>query len=182
MLARQLQEDFLQAHRRGPHFIEVPAGRDHRAGEVAPRETAFAVLYFKSASLRAFSLERHAAHSGNLLELFADRLRIERSVSRADLHKHGLRSAGAALQVAHRVRRYQSSFVDNDHLLAGLLDLRENVRAQNDGMVASKTLDQIPRLIDLLRIESRRGFVQNEYVGIVQNRLCQTDALAVAFR
>src|SRR2546429_8974144 len=49
-------------------------------------------------------------------------------------------------------------------------------------MVARKTLDQTPRLIDLLRIESRRGFVQNEYVGIVQNRLCQTDALAVAFQ
>src|SRR5207245_8707621 len=128
-------------------------------------------LYFKSASLRAFSLERHAAHSGNLLELFADRLRIERSVSRADLHKHGLRSAGAALQVAHRVRRYQSSFVDNDHLLAGLLDLRENVRAQNDGMVASKTLDQIPRLIDLLRLEPRRRFVQYDYVGIGQKLL-----------
>src|SRR5207244_13463819 len=108
--------------------------------------------------------------------------RLRPSAPRDAARTPGLRAAGAALQFAHRVRRYQSSFVDNDHLLAGLLALRENVRAQNDGMVASKTLDQIPRLIDLLRIESRRGFVQNEYVGIVQNRLCQTDALAVAFR
>src|SRR5256885_5023796 len=58
----------------------------------------------------------HAAHSGNLLELFADRLRIERSVSRADLHKQDRKST--RLNSSHLVISYAVFCLKKKHRLS----------------------------------------------------------------
>ncbi len=41
-LASQLQKDLFEAHRRGPQFVEFPAGCHHRAREIAAHEILLA--------------------------------------------------------------------------------------------------------------------------------------------
>ena len=70
--------------------------------------------------------------------------------------------------------------VDDHHLLAGLLDFGQDVRAENDGVVAGQAADQRTRLVDLLGVQAGRRLVQNQHVGIVDDGLRQSDALPVA--
>jgi len=86
------------------------------------------------------------------------------------------------LQIAHGIRGHQLALVDNDDTFAGLFDFRQDVGAQNNGVVAGEALDQVARLVDLLGIESGGRLVQNEHFGIVNDGLCQADPLAVPFR
>ena len=79
---------------------------------------------------------------------------IEIAVAPRYFHEHGLGAARAALKIVHGVSRHQLALVDDDDLLAGLLDFRKDVRAENDGVIACEALDQVARLIDLLGIES----------------------------
>ena len=81
----------------------------------------------------------------------------------------------------HGIGRHQLALVDDDDLLAGLLDFGQDVRAENDGVIAGQALDQVARLVDLLGIEAGGGLVENQHVGIVNDGLRQADALAVAF-
>jgi hypothetical protein len=70
---------------------------------------------------------------------------------------------------------------DDDDALAGLLDFGEDVGAENDGVVAGEMLQQFADLDDLLGVETGSGFVEDEDIGIVDDGLGQSDALAVAF-
>ena len=54
--------------------------------------------------------------------------------------------------------------------------------AENDGVVAGQALDQVARLIDLFGIEARGRFVENQHIWVVNDCLCQTHPLPVAFR
>ena len=72
--------------------------------------------------------------------------------------------------------------VDDDDALAGLRDLGKDVRAEDDRVIAGQLLDELPRFDDLLRIESGGRLVEDQDIGIVNERLRQTDALPVAFR
>jgi hypothetical protein len=47
-------------------------------------------------------------------------------------------------------------------------------------VVAGELPDQLPRLDDLLGIETRRRLVENQHVGVVNQRLCEANALLVA--
>ena len=107
---------------------------------------------------------------------------IQRAVSSGHFDQHQFGPARPALQIVHRVRGNELSFVDDDDPLAGLLDFRQDVRAQNDGVVAGEALDQVARLVDLFGIQSSSRFVQNEHVWIVNDGLGQPHALAIAFR
>ena len=79
------------------------------------------------------------------------------------------------------VRGDDLALADDDDLLADLLHFRQDVRAENDRVVARQALDQRPGLDDLLRVQAGGGLVQNQDVGIVDDRLRQSDALPVAF-
>ena len=68
------------------------------------------------------------------------------------------------LQILHGVRGDQFALVDDDDLLAGLLDFGKNVRAQKNRVIARETLDQIACLVDLFRIEPRGRLVENEHI------------------
>ena len=73
------------------------------------------------------------------------------------------------------------AFVDDDDALTGLRDLGQNVRAQDDCVRARELLDELPRFDDLFRIQARCRLVQDQHIGVVNERLRQTDSLAVAF-
>ena len=57
---------------------------------------------------------------------------------------------------------------------------RQDVGAENDGVVAGQRLEQVADFDDLLRVETGGGLVQDQHVGIVDDRLRQADALPVA--
>ena len=99
-----------------------------------------------------------------------------------DFDKDQLGPPRSALQVLDGIRSYQFAPVDDHHLLAGLLNFGKDVGAENDRVVAGEALDQIASLIDLLGVKTGGGFVEDQNVWVVNNRLSQSDALAVAFR
>ena len=55
------------------------------------------------------------------------------------------------------------------------------MRAEDDRVIAGEALDQVARFVDLFRVEARGRLVENQYIGIVDDRLRQADALAIAF-
>ena len=74
------------------------------------------------------------------------------------------------------------ALVDDDDALAGLRDLGQDVRAQDDRVIAGELLDQLARFDDLLRVEAGGRLVEDEDVRVVNQRLGEADALAVALR
>ena len=55
------------------------------------------------------------------------------------------------------------------------------MRGKQNRVLFPQILNQLAHLPDLIWIEADRRFVQNEKIGLVQKRIGQTDALAVAF-
>src|SRR5205823_11322414 len=55
-------------------------------------------------------------------------------------------------------------------------------RAENDRVIAGELFDELPRFDDLFRVEAGRRLVEDEDVGIMDERLCEADALLVALR
>ena len=63
----------------------------------------------------------------------------------------------ARRQVLRRVHGDDPPLVDDDDAMAGLADFRKDVRAEDDGVIAAQVLDELACLVDLLRVEPRRG-------------------------
>ena len=61
-------------------------------------------------------------------------------------------------------------------------DLGQDVRAEDDRVIAGELLDQLARFDDLLRVEAGGRLVEDQHVGVVDERLGEADALLVAFR
>jgi hypothetical protein len=53
------------------------------------------------------------------------------------------------------------------------------VRAENNRISARQILDELAGFDDLLGVQSGRRLVQNQYLGVVDERLRKTDALSV---
>ena len=106
----------------------------------------------------------------------------QRAIASGNLNQQRFDAARPGLKVAYGIRSDHLALVDDDDLLAGLLHLGQNVRAENDGVVAGETFDQIACFVDLLGIESCGRLVEDQHIGIVNDRLRQPDALAIAFR
>ena len=86
-------------------------------------------------------------------------------------------------QVFGGVDGNDTAFVDDDNLFTRLGHLRENVGAQNDGVVSGEVLDQLTCLDDLLRVEAGSGLVKDQHIGIVEDRRerdCARDCESVA--
>jgi hypothetical protein len=56
------------------------------------------------------------------------------------------------------------------------------VRADHNGVIAGEAPDQLPRFDDLLGIEPRRRLVEDQHLGIVNERLREANPLLVALR
>ena len=73
--------------------------------------------------------------------------------------------------------------VDQDHHpVACRLDLRQDVRGEDHGLGLPHAADELAHLDDLVRVEPGRGLVQDQDLGIVEDRGGEPDALAVALR
>ena len=177
----QLQEDFFQAHRGRPQLIQIPAGFHDGARQIAANEAILQAFHFKDRSVVAGFLQQDAADAVDGFQAMLDGLRVERAAASLHFQHHRFGAARAILQVVHRIRRHQLALVDDEHLLAGLLHFGQDVRAQDDGVVAGQAADQIARFVDLLGVQPGGGLVENQNVGVVDDGLRQSDALPVAF-
>ena len=61
-------------------------------------------------------------------------------------------------------------------------DFGQNVRAQNDGVLAAERVNELADIDDLFGVEPGGGLVEDQHVGAVNQRLRQPDALPVAAR
>ena len=83
-----------------------------------------------------------------------------------DLHVHRPGPLQPRRQVVRRVDGDDAALIDDDDPLAGLADLGQDVRAEDDRVLAAQLLDQAPGLDDLLRVEAGGRLVEDEHIGL----------------
>ncbi len=86
------------------------------------------------------------------------------------------------MQVGDRIDRDNFAGVNDDDLAARLLDFREDVRAEDDRVIAREACDELAGFALLFRIEAGCGLVKNQHRRIVNDGLRDADALAITFR
>ena len=85
------------------------------------------------------------------------------------------------VESVRRILRHHATAIDDHYPLAGHGDLGKDVGGQNDGVLAGETLDELPGLDDLSRVQPRGRLVQDEHFGIMNECLRQSYPLPVAF-
>ena len=55
------------------------------------------------------------------------------------------------------------------------------MRREDHGVLSREVFNQLARLDNLFRVKPGRGFVEHQHFGVVDERLRQTHALAIAF-
>ena len=183
----QLQEDLFQTHADRAQLIQVPAGLDHGARQLG---ADFAALQAFDGEADSFGrslgfLVEHAADAGAPAPACSGPWtgtgvggRRSRGPTSTATICGAVQAAG---QVLDGVGGHQLALGDDDDPLAHGFHFRQDVGGKNNGVVAGQAFDQLAGFEDLVRIEAGGGLVQHQDVGIVQNRLSQADALAVAF-
>src|SRR5262249_34483982 len=116
-------------------------------------------------------------HAGRLLERRGDL-----PMRAANFQPHFLCPLEARGQRFRGIYRRDLTLVDNDDAVAKSLDLGKDMGAQNDGVAAAEAPDELADLDDLPGIEAHCGFVQNQQLRIVDQRLGNADPLAESFR
>ena len=107
--------------------------------------------------------------------------RLGHLLARAAHHQRdALGALEAAIEVLRRVLGHHAAVGDDDDARAGRGHLGQDVRAQDDGVLAAERLDQVARLDDLLRVEAAGRLVEDEHGRIAEQRLGQADALPAA--
>ena len=70
--------------------------------------------------------------------------------------------------------------IDDDDAMAGLFDFGQDVRGQNNRVAVRKALDQLSHFMNLFRVETNGGFVKDQNRRIIEQRLCDPDALLIS--
>src|SRR5260370_1552002 len=121
-----------------------------------------------------------AASAGHAFEFGRYGGLLDRTPTRFHFKLHDLSATEAAIEAVHGIGGDHLAMADDDHPLAGLLHLRQNVSTENNGMGTSQASNETERFFALVRIESGGRLIQDEHVGIMDNRLRQTRSLPVA--
>src|SRR5262249_50751962 len=77
-------------------------------------------------------------------------------------------------------RRDELPLRDDDDSTAARLDLAQDVRGEQNGVLFSELADELAHLADLVRIEAGRRLVEHEERRLADERVRETDALAIA--
>ncbi len=83
-------------------------------------------------------------------------------------------------ELVHGRLGHESAVVEDRDPVADPLDVREDVRAHEDGRDAPQLPDQLQHVAPALRVESAHGLVEEEDVGARQHRLAHAQALSHA--
>ena len=76
----------------------------------------------------------------------------------------------------------ESAPVNDDDLVTDLFDFVQDVTRDKHGHLAAERANEVADAEDLVRVEADGGFVQDDDLGLGQERVRNTDALAEAFR
>lgn len=90
-----------------------------------------------------------------------------------DAHHHAHALADALGQVFQAVLGDDLAVVDNDHAVANIGHLVEDVRGEHHGVVVAKVANQAADLDDLAWIQADGGFVHDDHVRIAHQRLAR---------
>src|SRR6185436_12238342 len=101
---------------------------------------------------------------------------------RVDAEDDALPAAEPPRELRGRSLADERALRDHDHALAERLDLREDVARKQHRARAAETADQLADLDDLPGVETDRRLVEHEDRRIAEERLRETDALAIALR
>ena len=99
-----------------------------------------------------------------------------------DLHQGAVAALKPTREAFCGILGNDAAAVDDDHALARHAHLRQDVGAEQHGGRAPQGADESADLDDLAWIQADGGFVENEYLRLVQQRLRQPDPLAVPLR
>ena len=83
-------------------------------------------------------------------------------------------------EVFHRVVRDDFTAVYNDDSLAYRDDLGDNVCGKDDSSVLPEIFYEISYLNNLVRVKANRRLVENEDIGVADERLRKADSLLIA--
>ena len=84
-------------------------------------------------------------------------------------------------EVGQHILGHDFAGVNNHDFLTHLSDFGQDMRGQDNRMLASKLFNQGPDTNNLLRVKANRGLIQNEDARIMDNRLGQSHPLPIAF-
>ena len=90
---------------------------------------------------------------------------------------HDVAPLQALAEPRRRVDRHDLAAVDDEDAVGDLAHLGQDVRREDDGVLAPEFGDQLADLEALLRVEAGRRLVQNEHGRLVDDGLRQADAL-----
>src|SRR5690606_10298010 len=155
---------------------QIPAAADDRRRNARARVRRLGGDHFDAARRDLHVLDLWQRADG-----LDDRGRLGRV---AHPHQEAGRTLQARAQRLGRVLRDNPAIVDDEYPGAELLDLGENVRAEQHGTVLPRAdlPDQLAHLANLRRVQPDRGFVEDQNRRFVYQRLGQPDALAHALR
>ena len=95
-------------------------------------------------------------------------------------HEHFLHADALLFQHRDVTGKYRAALVNNLHAVAYAFHLWQDMSGNNDAAVGAEFTDEGADLAYLVGIESRRRFIENDYRGIVNDRLSDPDALPIA--
>src|SRR5207249_9603226 len=82
-------------------------------------------------------------------------------------------------QILRRIASLNAPFMNDNDPAARHLDFGQNVRRKQNRVLFAQILDYLAHLTDLIWIETDSRLIENEKIGFVQKRICQTDPLAI---
>src|SRR3954466_15433955 len=83
-------------------------------------------------------------------------------------------------KVIGRVHGHQATICDDHDPAADHAYFRQDVRAENDGVLTAKVLNEISHFDDLARVKANSRLIQNENGGLSQDSLRQADPLTIS--
>lgn len=161
-------------------FEEIPIRGDNGAGQFGADRAALETLDFKGKPLPAGFLEHHSTDAAQLFETLLHGFHGEITAARFHLDGDHFRAAQPAVEVLHGVGGDEFALGNDDDALAGLLDFRKDMGAQNDGVGPGEFTDEAKSFLALFGIESGGGFVEDQNIRVVDDRGGQADTLAVS--
>src|SRR3989475_8093762 len=174
----ELHEHLFQAQAHRPQLQELPALLHDGPRHVSPHIALFGRRQgVDGSAARVGPVLRHAEHPWETLQVGQDsrlwplHFKMNRAI--------GLRTLR---QVVGRIDRHNLAIIDNDHPVTGHAHFGENMGAEDNRMVVPEVFNGLADVDDPTWIESYSGLIENEHRTIVEERLRQTHALAIAFR
>ena len=177
----EFKEGLFQSQATRFQFQQIPTGMNDGAGHVGTGVFALQALHLKYKSPGARQRRDQAPCSRRELVPTSDALPVRRHLRCFHLHLNAPNPA--------RFFKFSTESVTTSLPLLMIMTFLQTASTSGRMCVLRMMVCSPDRLLinsrvslNLFRIQARRGFVENQDIGIMNDRLRQTDALPVALR